>query len=112
YGLGAAAVGTSVIFALLHLVWAPSRETGWQLPGLTGMGLVLIWAVVVAGGSLNLAWGLHAGWVWGMTVLDTTGAISYSGRVPTWVTGLAGKPLAGLLGLGMLGITALILAAG
>ncbi|WP_218082128.1 CPBP family intramembrane glutamic endopeptidase [Anthocerotibacter panamensis] len=109
YGLWGAALLSSAIFALLHLIWEPAGtrcHALFQLPGLGLMGLVLVWAVILADGSLNLAWGLHAGWVWGMTVLDTAGALDYPGQTPAWVTGIGGKPLAGMLGLGFLGLTA------
>jgi hypothetical protein len=102
YGLPLAALFSSLIFALLHLVWEPVdqwRRASWSLPGLAVMGLVLVWATVLHNGEVNLAWGLHAGWVWTITVLDTSQAVVYSGRVPAWVTGLDGKPLAGIMGL-------------
>ncbi len=88
----------SLIFALLHLVW-DIRETLPQLPGLWLMGMILTFARFADGGSLGLAWGLHAGWIWGMTCLDTTAVLRYGDRVPTWVTGFYGKPLAGGSGI-------------
>jgi membrane protease YdiL (CAAX protease family) len=93
YSAWQAAAIASFIFALLHLVWE-IRETLPQLPGLWLMGLILTIARFADGGSLGLAWGLHAGWIWGMTCLDTTAALRYGDRVPAWVTGIYGKPLA------------------
>lgn len=112
YGGLAAVVVASIIFALLHLVWEPAEDligAAPQLPGLWLMGMVLAYARVLSDGSLNLAWGLHAGWVWGITVIDTAGLVSYPGTVPGWVTGLGSKPLAGLMGLGFLSATAGVL---
>ena len=93
-----AAILSSLIFALLHLVWE-GRPGLPQLPGLWLMGLVLMLARWVNGGSLGLAWGLHAGWIWALASLDTIGLNRPSGRVPEWITGRAGQPLAGLLGI-------------
>lgn len=102
---GAAAVG-SLIFALLHSVWE-GRSIVPQLPGLWLMGMVLVWARQIEGGSLGVAWGLHAGWVWVMASLDTLQLIDYTGKTSVWITGLDAKPLAGLMGLLFLGLTAL-----
>lgn len=98
YTLGIAAVISSVIFAVLHLVWE-QRETVPQLPGLWLMGMVLVLARLVDGGSLGLAWGLHSGWVWAIASIDTTQVLTYTGKVPIWVTGKYSKPLAGILGI-------------
>ncbi len=100
-----AAAISSLIFALLHLVW-DLRDTLPQLPGLWLMGMVLVLARAVDGGSLGLAIGLHAGWIWGIASLDTAGAIAYTGTAPEWLTGVGGKPLAGAAG------TLLLLATG
>jgi uncharacterized protein len=93
YSAWQSAAIASLIFALLHLVWE-IRETRPQLPGLWLMGMILTLARFADEGSLGLAWGLHAGWIWGMTCLDTTAVLHYSDRVPAWVTGIYGKPLA------------------
>lgn len=93
-----AAILSSAIFALLHLVWE-REQTLPQLPGLWLMGMVLVAARTIDGGSLGLAWGLHAGWIWGLTAIDATEAIAYTGRAPSWVTGLNGQPLAGIAGV-------------
>lgn len=93
-----AALISSSIFALLHLVWE-QKETAPQLPGLWFMGMVLVLARFVDGGSLGLAWGLHAGWVWAIATLDTAHLIHYTGKVSDWVTGKNQKPLAGVAGI-------------
>jgi membrane protease YdiL (CAAX protease family) len=108
YDPWAAAAITSLIFALLHLVWE-GRENIPQLPGLWLMGMVLTLARWADGGNLGLAWGLHAGWIWAIASLDATQALSYTGRGAVWLTGLGGRPLAGLLGILSLLATAALL---
>jgi hypothetical protein len=98
YSIWVSAFVSSLIFALLHLVWE-GQATVPQLPGLWLMGMVLFLARWVDGGSLGLAWGLHAGWIWGIASLDTAQILQVTGKGPAWMTGLAGKPLAGVLGL-------------
>ena len=108
YSIWVAAAIASIIFALLHLIWE-QQNTLPQLPGLWLMGMVLVLARWVDGGSLGLAWGLHAGWIWGLTCLEEAELIAYTGKIPIWVTGLAGNPLAGISGLVCLLITGLVL---
>lgn len=98
YAVGAAAAISSLIFALLHLVWE-QQETIPQLPGLWLMGMVLVLARYVDGGSLGLAWGLHTGWVWAIASLDSAQLITYTGVGSEWMTGKNGKPLAGGAGI-------------
>ena len=109
YSVWVAAAISSVIFALLHLIW-DRQDTLPQLPGLWLMGMVLVLARWVDGGSLGLAWGLHAGWICGLTCLDSAELISYTGKGPTWMTGFGEQPLAGVVGLlCLLGVGALLL---
>jgi uncharacterized protein len=108
YPVWVAAVISSLIFALLHLVWE-RRETIPQLPGLWLMGMVLVLARFSDRGNLGLAWGLHAGWVWAIACLDTAELITYTGKVPEWLTGKNKKPLAGAAGIVCLLLTGLIL---
>jgi hypothetical protein len=98
YPIWVAAAISSLIFALLHLVWE-QRETAPQLPGLWLMGMVLVLARFAASGNLGLAWGLHAGWVWAIATIDTAELITYTGKVSDWFTGKNKKPLAGLTGI-------------
>ena len=98
YSVELAAAISSLIFALLHLVWE-QKETIPQLPGLWLMGMVLVLARYLDGGSLGLAWGLHSGWVWVIASLDTAQMVSYTGIGSEWVTGKNGKPLAGVAGI-------------
>lgn len=103
-----AAAIASLVFAVLHLIWE-GRTTLPQVPGLWLMGMVLSQARWVDHNHLGLACGLHAGWVWGIASLDSTGAMTYTQQVPEWVTGWRGKPLAGVLGLLFLGSTGVLL---
>ncbi|MEH1775097.1 CPBP family intramembrane glutamic endopeptidase [Nostoc sp.] len=98
YPIWVAAVISSLVFALLHLVWE-QRETAPQLPGLWLMGMVLVLARFADHGNLGLAWGLHAGWVWAIATIDTAELITYTGKVSDWFTGKNKKPLAGLAGI-------------
>ena len=99
----------SSIFALLHLLW--ERQTTLpQLPGLWLMGMVLVIARWTDGGSIGLAWGLHAGWVWGLASLDAAQMISYTGKGKNWIIGIYQQPLGGMMGILCLLGTALVLA--
>lgn len=98
YPVWLAAVISSIVFALLHLVWE-QQETLPQLPGLWLMGMVLVLARFADRGNLGIAWGLHAGWVWAIATLDTAQLITYTGKVSEWYTGKNKKPLAGLAGI-------------
>lgn len=108
YSIWLAAAISSIIFALLHLVWE-QQDTLPQLPGLWLMGMVLVLARYADGGSLGLAWGLHAGWIWGLTCLDSAALLSYTGVAPSWITGLGQKPLAGVAGIVCLLMTGIFL---
>ncbi|BBD65654.1 abortive infection protein [Nostoc commune NIES-4072] len=98
YPVWVAAVISSLIFALLHLVWE-QHETAPQLPGLWLMGMVLVLARFADRNNLGLAWGLHTGWIWAIATIDTAELISYTGKVSDWFTGKNKKPLAGLAGI-------------
>lgn len=100
-----AAIGSSLIFAVLHLLWE-RQETLPQLPGLWLLGMVLVLARWADDGWLGLAIGLHAGWVGGLISLDSTQAIQYQAQAPLWFVGIAQKPLAGLGGISLLCLTA------
>ncbi|HAA30900.1 MAG TPA: CPBP family intramembrane metalloprotease domain-containing protein [Cyanobacteria bacterium UBA8553] len=109
YSSWVAAAISSVIFALLHLIW-DRQDTLPQLPGLWLMGMVLVLARWVDDGSLGLAWGLHAGWICGLTCLDSAELISYTGKGPVWMIGFREQPLAGVAGLlCLLGVGAVLL---
>ena len=98
YQIWAAAAISSLIFALLHLVWE-RKETIPELPGLWLLGMVLVLARYVDGGSLGLAWGLHAGLIWASASLNSARMINYTGTASEWLTGKNEKTLAGVVGI-------------
>ncbi|MEG4090351.1 CPBP family glutamic-type intramembrane protease [Microcoleus sp. Pol12B4] len=108
YSVLIAAAIASFIFAIAHLIW-DAKETLPQLPGLWLMGMVLTLARIADNGSLGLAIGIHAAWIWGITTVDTESAIKPTSRVPEWITGIAAKPLAGAAGILLLLATAAVL---
>ncbi len=101
---GTVALVASLIFAVSHLVWDGPAGVP-QLPGLGLMGLVLLLARWVAGGSLGLAWGLHAGWIFALALSDTLALTQPSPTAPTWLAGRPDQPLTGLAALGLLLLT-------
>ena len=108
YFIWIAAAISSAIFALSHLVWEPKKAVP-QLPGLWLMGMVLVGARLADSGSLGLAWGLHSGWILGLSSLEAAGLISYTGKGSDWMSGLEGQPLAGVAGILCLLGTSLVL---
>jgi membrane protease YdiL (CAAX protease family) len=118
---GVALVINSAVFALAHFIkpFSEVLRTAPQFLGLFLLGLALGWARRTPGrgnsqsfpdvpianvrGTLALPIGLHGGLVWGYYMVDVGDLIQYSGRVPEWLTGIDANPLAGVLGLIMLG---------
>ncbi|MFH7243081.1 MAG: CPBP family intramembrane glutamic endopeptidase [Spirulina sp.] len=100
----------SLLFAVAHFI-KPLAVMLQMLPqflGLLLLGMTLVWARRVAllphprQGSLGPAVGLHSGLVWMYYVLNVGHLLQPTGRVPAWVTGLDGNPLAGILGITLL----------
>ena len=98
-----AAIASSAIFAVLHLIWE-RKQTLPQLPGLWLMGLVLVAARVLSNDTIYFAIGLHAGWIWGLTCIDGANLLTYKYR-DHWFTGIKQQPLAGMAGILCLGMT-------
>lgn len=111
YGLYKAGYLSSLIFAIAHFL-KPLPEiirTLPQFPGLLGLGLILVLAKRLTQGRLGLSIGLHAGLVWGYYLLNVGNLIRYTQKIPDWVTGIDGNPLAGLMGwIGLLCLTGLL----
>ena len=107
YSLGIAAIVSSIIFALLHLIWE-RKETLPQIPGLWLMGMILVAARAIDRGSLGLAIGLHASWIWALTCIDSAQLLSYKNK-DSWLTGLNQQPLAGIAGISCMAIAGLVL---
>jgi membrane protease YdiL (CAAX protease family) len=100
--------GNAIIFAALHLRLL-------TFPALILLGVALVWAKRSRGewqlgrrrDRLGLPIGLHAGLVWSNYILEVGQLITYTGRVPTWVTGIDRNPLQGLVGIVLLGFLAI-----
>lgn len=101
--LAVAAIASSLMFALLHLIWERTLTLP-QIPGLWLMGIVLVCARIWGDDSLYLPIGLHAGWIWGLTCIDSAELITYQ-HEHHWLTGINRQPLAGLAGICCLLIT-------
>lgn len=114
---GQALVGVALVFAIAHFI-KPLPDLLATLPqffGLFLLGLTLVWARRTPSHArpqqrtaLGYPVGLHGGLVWGYYLLNVGQVAPISGVVPPWVTGIQGNPLAGLLGLGLLGGLAML----
>lgn len=82
---------TTAIFTSVHQ-WGP------QLVGLVIVGVILVRAKYRTGDRLGLSIGLHIGWVLAISVVNIADWVSYTSKVPAWITGIGGNPLAGLVG--------------
>ena len=98
----------SLIFALLHFIKPISDiiDSLPQFPALVLLGLALVWGKRKAGARLGMPIGLHAGLVWGYYIVNIGKLIEYTDKVPIWMTGINGNPLAGVMGLLFMGILA------
>jgi uncharacterized protein len=110
YSAGMALGLSSMVFALAHFIKPLEAILGLlpQFLGLLVLGITLVWARRSHLGpgpkktSLGPAVGLHSGLVWGYYIINVGDLIQPTHRVPAWVTGLDGNPLAGLLGIALL----------
>jgi hypothetical protein len=103
----------AVIFAIAHYLRPLEAilESWPQFLGLLLLGLTLVWArrIPLRQGPLNqgttlaFAAGLHGGLVWAYYQVDVNDLVVATGQVPDWITGIGGNPLAGILGLALLG---------
>ena len=100
----------AVIFAILHFLkpLAEMMRTFPQFPGLLLLGLILVWAKRSHRNCLGICIGLHAGLVWSYYIVNVGELVQYTQRVPPWITGVDGNPLAGILGIGFLVIMAVL----
>jgi len=108
WGMTSAGWGTAVLFAVAHFL-KPLEviiQTWPQFLGLLLMGWLLAYGRQVGQGRLGLALGLHASWIAGITWVNHADWIRYTDRVPPWITGIDGNPLAGVMGILFLGLTA------
>ena len=91
----------ATVFALAHFI-KPIEEiirTAVTFPALILLGMILILAKYRYGDRLGICIGIHAGLVWGYYIVDVGELIDYTNKVPAWVTGIDGNPIAGIMGL-------------
>ena len=108
----AASLGiSSLLFAIAHFLKPISEiiRTLVNFPALVLLGLLLVWAKRGNHGRLTIAIGIHAGLIWGYYILNVGKLIEYTNRVPNWMTGIDGNPIAGILGLCFLGLLAIVM---
>lgn len=124
-----ALVVSSGVFAIAHYLrpLAVILATWPQMLGLYLLGITLVWAKRATqtsapkraqpnlprtpkhwhkGGSLGAPMGLHAGLVWSYYLVNVGNLIDYSPTVHPWIIGIDRNPLAGMLGIALLGIIA------
>jgi uncharacterized protein len=91
----------ALIFAAVHFIKPLSimLVTLPQFPGLTIMGLLLVWAKRSQQNLLGISIGLHAGIIGVVYLVDVGKMVKYTNRVPEWITGVYGMPAAGLMGI-------------
>lgn len=104
-----------LIFAAVHFI-KPLPAILATLPqffGLLLLGVTLVWARRAPSMGLSqtapsLGWpiGLHGGLVGAYYVVSVGQPFTPTGSVPEWVTGIHQNPLAGLMGIGLLGAIA------
>ena len=91
----------SLIFALLHFL-KPVAEiirTAATFPALVLLGIILTTAKYSYGDRLGICIGIHAGLIWGYYVINVGELIQYTNKVPAWIIGIDGNPIAGVMGL-------------
>lgn len=103
-----ALLANASIFAISHFLKPISEviRAFPTLPSLFVLGLTLVWAKRSAGGLLGLPIGIHAGLIWGYYILNIGKLVESSKLAPTWLTGIDGNPIAGVMGILFLSILA------
>ncbi|MEL6579584.1 MAG: CPBP family intramembrane glutamic endopeptidase [Cyanobacteria bacterium J06621_12] len=92
---------TAIAYAVAHFL-KPITEivrTAVTFPALVLLGIALVLAKYKYGDRLGMAIGIHAGLVWSYYIVNIGQLIEYTNRVPVWVTGIDGNPIAGVMGL-------------
>lgn len=104
YRPGVAVLCQALIFAGLHFIRPLDviLATSPQFLGLVLLGCSLGWAKQAWGGRLGLSMGLHGGLVAGYFWANIGQLWQVKAGVPSWLTGIDGNPLAGLVGVGLL----------
>lgn len=101
----------SFIFAVAHFIKPLSEviRTIVTFPALLLLGYTLISAKRSHQNLLGINIGLHSGLVWGYYVVNVGEMITYTEKVPQWITGIDKNPIAGIMGLGFLSILLLVI---
>lgn len=97
---------TATAYAVAHFL-KPIEEivrTAVTFPALLLLGVALVLAKHKYGDRLGIAIGIHAGLVWSYYIVNVGQLIEYTDRVPVWVTGIDGNPIAGVMGMLFLSI--------
>ena len=92
---------TAIAYAAAHFL-KPVEEiirTAVTFPALILLGIALMLAKYKNGDRLGICIGIHAGLVWAYYIVNVAQLIEYTNKVPVWVTGIDGNPIAGLMGL-------------
>ena len=92
---------TAIVYAVAHF-FKPIAEivrTAVTFPALILLGVTLVLTKGKYGDRLGMSIGIHAGLVWAYYIVDVGQLIQYKNKVPVWVTGIDGNPIAGLMGL-------------
>ena len=103
-----ALISNGLIFATLHFL-KPLGEvirTLPQFPALVLLGLSLVITKRRHGDRLGHCIGLHGGLVWAYYIVNVGKLVTYTDKVPDWVTGIDKNPLSGLMGIA--GLTILL----
>jgi uncharacterized protein len=92
---------TAIAYAIAHFL-KPLEEimrTAVTFPALVLLGIALVLTKYKYGDRLGMSIGIHGGLVWGYYVVNVGQLIEYTNKVPVWVTGIDGNPIAGVMGL-------------
>ena len=92
---------TAIAFAVAHFL-KPIAEiirTAVTFPALVLLGIALVLAKYRHGDRLGISIGIHGGLIWGYYIVNVGQLIEERDRVPSWVTGIDGNPIAGVMGL-------------
>ncbi len=100
---------SALLYAVLHFI-KPIGEiirTLVTFPALLLLGIILAIAKQKHRDRLGICIGIHGGLVWGYYILNVGQLIEYTNKVPPWITGIDGNPIAGIMGLIFLSILAI-----
>ncbi|BAQ62089.1 metal-dependent membrane protease [Geminocystis sp. NIES-3708] len=106
FSLGVSGGLNSLLFAVAHFIKPLSEviRTIVTFPALLLLGYTLISAKRSHQNLLGISIGIHSGLVWGYYVVNVGEMITYTEKVPQWITGIDQNPIAGIMGLGFLAI--------